>query len=142
MQIVPQIERRGKQETSVLCKSIRFIPQETAAGTKFLRISYKLLQIIVKDSAGVDYRIKWHNKLGMPGRFIVQFPDRMVSPSFVVGEGKKRRKIQNHWTDKVRQEGVKYVYDNVDEFLNDNKWLGETREKILDLFIQRIVGRN
>lgn len=136
--IVEQTEKHGKEEVPVLCKRIGFIPNDTGEGMSFIPLNFILLQIIVKDTRGTEYKIKWNNKSGMPGRINLHFPDEMTLPTFYTGRGKSRRQHFDYLAKPIVKKGAKFGYNDMSELLSDNKWLNPLAEQITTLFIQKI----
>lgn len=137
--IIEQTMRVRGEEFPVKCKQISCIPDDRSAELSFMRLGYVLLQIIVENERGERRRVKWHNKSGMPGRFIVQLEDTTGQPTIWVGEGKRRRQIPDMLAKPVTIPGKKYTYDYVEDFIKDNKYFGESlTNEMLTLFANKI----
>ena len=66
-EIVPQIEKHGKEEREVLCKMVRFAPitDKNTGEMQFMRLKSVILKVILRHiETGEEHTITWSNRAG------------------------------------------------------------------------------
>jgi hypothetical protein len=138
-----QEETRGKNKFDVKCKRIKFFPVEGKGGeTHFKALGFVLLQIIVEDEkSGTLLKLKLNASKGVESpTFAIQHADKLERPTFIVGEGKKRREVPDMLRPLEKVKGEVERYNTLKEFEERiSKFLGVlVAGEVLDLFAVRL----
>ncbi len=139
--IIMQEETMGREKVPVECKNVKMFPIEKGGIVQgFGKLKFVLLQVIVENSFGEQYKLKLSTSGGvMFPKFILQHPDTMAHPLIEVGQGKFRRKVPDVLEPKERKAGERESYDTAESFLARLSFLGPILPNtVLDLFVGRL----
>jgi hypothetical protein len=143
--IQEQTEKQGKNETTVLCKHVKFFPITGAGGqvVDFGRLKPLVFSIIIKSDAGYTLRLSMSISKGLFAHpmFTVAHPDTMGKPMIWVGSGKTRRQIKDELSRDVVIPGEKEKYPYQMDFEKRVRSLGGEAllSEVLALFAARVA---
>ena len=134
--IQEQIEKKGKQETSVLCKHVKYFPKTDGSGNVegFGKLPRIVLRIILRNTKGYELKLTAHGDPTDP-QFTITHPEKEQAPMIWVGEGKRRRKVYDYFGTPTKvAEKEKYPYRSDFEARCKALFGEEMKEEIMTLF--------
>jgi hypothetical protein len=139
-QIVEQEETVGKNVFFTNCKLLKAFPIKKNEEIYFGKLKFPLFQVVINNEKGVSLRIRLNAYHGLhKPKFTIMHPDRVDYKEIFVGEGKKRRRIPDLLSPKVRIAGEKEHFDSVEQLSERLRQL--TTEKIVQDILSAFAER-